>query len=214
MTVRFGDCLLARDQRQLLRDGQPTALTPKGYQLLELLLEKRPAAVSKAEIHDRLWPDTFVSEVNLPALINEIRAAIGDDAREPRYVRTVRGFGYAFSGDAVEEGESRPRGGLSGHCLFWEERELRLREGRNVVGRGAEADVRVDAASVSRRHACLVVTGPRVEVEDLDSKNGTLVGEARVEGRRALEDGDEVRLGSVRLVYRRMHDSRPTATIG
>ncbi len=213
MTLRFGDCLLAPDRRQLLRDGQPTTLTPKGYQLLELLLERRPAAVSKAEIHDRLWPDTFVSEVNLPALINEIRAVTGDDARTPRYVRTVRGFGYAFCGEAVEEGEDRPRGAASGHCLFWDERELRLREGRNVIGRGTEADLRVDATSVSRRHACIVVKGPQAELEDLESKNGTFVGGDRLEGRRALDDGNEIRLGSVRLVYRRLHDSRPTATI-
>jgi DNA-binding winged helix-turn-helix (wHTH) protein len=99
VSVRFGDCELDTGARELRRAGRAVALAPKAYQLLELLVEQRPKAVSKREIHDRLWPSTLVSEANLSALIFEIRAALGDDARRPRYVRTVRGFGYAFCGE-------------------------------------------------------------------------------------------------------------------
>ena len=55
-----------------------------------------PKAVSKADIHSRLWPDIHVSEPNLGNLVVELRAALGDDARRPRIIRTVARFGYAF----------------------------------------------------------------------------------------------------------------------
>src|SRR5438093_1246856 len=101
VSVRFGECVLDKEARQLLRGGSAVPLTAKAFQLLELLVEKQPKAVAKTEIHDRLWPSTFVSEVNLARLIFEVRAAVGDDARRPRYIRTVRGFGYALCADVV-----------------------------------------------------------------------------------------------------------------
>lgn len=61
-------------------------------------MSARPNPIAKTELFERLWPDTFVSEANLASLVKEIRAAIGDDARAPRYIRTVHRFGYAFSG--------------------------------------------------------------------------------------------------------------------
>jgi len=78
VTAWFGEYALDDSRRELLHRGAPVHLTPKAYALLQLLLERRPAAVSKAEIHDRIWPGTFVSEVNLATLVFEIRAAVGD----------------------------------------------------------------------------------------------------------------------------------------
>ena len=98
MSWRFGECELDRSTRELTRAGQPVPLTPKALQLLELLLEHHPAVVSREQIRDALWPDTIVSESNLASLVWELRSAIGDSPRG-RFVRTVRGFGYAFSGD-------------------------------------------------------------------------------------------------------------------
>jgi TolB-like protein/Tfp pilus assembly protein PilF len=86
----------------LLRGGQPVHLTPKAFQLLGFLLEVRPRAVPKPELQEKLWPSTFVSEGNLATLIKEARVAIGDNARQPLYIRTVHGYGYAFAG-AVQE---------------------------------------------------------------------------------------------------------------
>ena len=108
VTTGFGDTL-DEARRELLLRGAAVHLTPKAYELLRLLLERRPAAVSKAEIHDRIWPGTFVSDVNLATLAFEIRTAIGDDPQAPRYIRTVRGFGYAFCEDvAAQPGVGRP----------------------------------------------------------------------------------------------------------
>src|SRR5262245_760478 len=93
----------------LLRGGTEAPLSPKAFQLLELLLERRPNAVSKSEIQERLWPKTFVSEGNLTVLMAEIRKALGDSGASPRFIRTVHGFGYAFSGDVTETRERRQR---------------------------------------------------------------------------------------------------------
>ena len=106
MSWRFGECELDRATRELTRDGRPVPLTPKALLLLELLLERHPGVVSREEIRDALWPDTVVSESNVASLVWELRSAIGDTP-PGRFVRTVRGFGYAFSGDVQPLG---PRG--------------------------------------------------------------------------------------------------------
>ena len=103
MRVVFGEFAVDSATRQLLRGGESRPLEPKAFELLELLVRRRPAAVPKTEIRDQLWPDTFVSESSLTGLVAQIRHALGDDSRRPRFVRTVYGFGYAFLALAEEE---------------------------------------------------------------------------------------------------------------
>ncbi|HYO78522.1 MAG TPA: winged helix-turn-helix domain-containing protein [Thermoanaerobaculia bacterium] len=105
MRLLFGDCTFDSESRTLTRDGESVRMTGKAFQLLELLLAARPKPIEKSELFSRLWPDTFVSEANLASLVKEIRSAIGDDARAPRFVRTVHRFGYAFSGAVTETPE-------------------------------------------------------------------------------------------------------------
>lgn len=105
MRLLFGDCTFDSDSRTLTRNGESVRMTGKAFQLLELLLAARPNPIEKTELFSKLWPDTFVSEANLASLVKEIRAAIGDDARAPRFVRTVHRFGYAFSGTVTETPE-------------------------------------------------------------------------------------------------------------
>ena len=105
MKIRFGECVLDTEERVLHRGGQPVHLTPKAFQLLGFLLEVRPRAVPKSELQEKLWPATFVSEGNLATLIKEARVAIGDSARQPLYIRTVHGYGYAFAGTVQETTE-------------------------------------------------------------------------------------------------------------
>ena len=62
MSLRFGDLELDQERRQLLSSGQPVPLEPKGYELLCLLVERRPRALSRAQIRDVIWPGTFISE--------------------------------------------------------------------------------------------------------------------------------------------------------
>jgi len=78
--LRLGDLTFDGESRQLLRGVEEVHLSPKAFELLKILIDERPRAMSKQELHERLWPDTFVSEVNLASLIAEIRAALGEPA--------------------------------------------------------------------------------------------------------------------------------------
>lgn len=200
MKLRFGDMTFDGGRRLLLRGPEVVHVSPKAFQLLELLLARRPDAVSKAEIQEALWPRTFVSETNLPALVNEVRNALGDHARGAEFVRTVHGFGYAFEARVHEPGPSETA--AFRHVLLWGSAEIALPEGPSVIGRERVADVWIGHPSVSREHARITVEGGAAFVEDLGSRNGTLRGDEPVTGRVALADGDELRLGNVLLVYR------------
>jgi DNA-binding winged helix-turn-helix (wHTH) protein len=79
MRIQFGAFVLDRATRQLCMGNVPQRLQGHAFQLLELLAERRPAAVSKQEIRDRLWPDTFVSDSTLSSLAAQVRRALGRD---------------------------------------------------------------------------------------------------------------------------------------
>ena len=102
---RFGPFVLDADRRQLERDGRSIALQPKVFSTLLYLVENRTRAVSKEELLEALWPDSFVTEGVLTRSIKQVRAALDDDARQPEYVRTVPRIGYHFIGEAAKEGE-------------------------------------------------------------------------------------------------------------
>ncbi len=213
MRLHFGEFTLDRATRQLLQAGEERHLEPKAFELLDLLLERRPEAVSKSTIHDDLWPNTFVSESNLTDLVAQVRQALGDRPRKPRFIRTVHGFGYAFSGEALEE---RPRAGrrqLSPRVI-WEQQTIALEPGENVIGRADDTAVRIDAPGVSRHHARIVVTGSEVTLEDLGSKNGTFLHEQRLGAAAVLHDGDSFRLGRLLLVFRNKGQPQATRTEG
>jgi DNA-binding winged helix-turn-helix (wHTH) protein len=203
--VEFGDITFDTERRQLSKRGEPVHLSRKAYQLLALLVEKRPNALSKFEIHEVLWPKTFVAESNLRALVNEVRAAVGDSGKKPAVIRTVYGFGYAFSG-ASRAAAAAPRDAHPTviHRLRSGSDEVELRDGENVLGRDRTAQVWIGDESVSRRHACITVSGETALLEDLGSKNGTFRGEESATGPLPLRNGDEVRVGTVVLRYKRV----------
>lgn len=204
------------ETRQLLRDGQPVTLSPKAFHLLEILIEHRPKALSKAQLHDRLWPNTFVVEANLSNLIGEVRRAFDDDRREPRFIRTVHRFGYAFVGEA---GEARPADRSSADrssivCrVLWAGGSATLREGDQVIGRDPDAAVFLDSPRVSRRHAVLHLRNGEASLQDLGSKNGTSVSGRPVNGTAQLTDGDVIRIGVVELTFRLLRPQLPTETV-
>jgi len=207
MRVRFGDVVFDSEMRQLRRGEAVIDLPPKALLLLEVLLEQRPKPVSKQALQDRLWPDTFVTESSLARLIAELRQAVGDEVREPRLIRTVHRFGYAFAGEV--EALGAPRAGSTGaSCwLVWRDRDYPLAEGDNLLGRGDDCVLALPSGKVSRRHARIRVARGEAVLEDLGSKNGSYVDGRRIVGPTPLGDGDEVRLGSVLVVFR----SRPVA---
>ena len=212
MTLRFGECVFDPETRELFRAGETVHLAPKSYRLLEQLLEQRPKAISKEKLLELLWPGTFVSEGNLTRIVAELRDAIGDDAREPRLIRTIHGFGYAFQGGTA----ASPRTAAAGPVfkLIWGDREIALAEGENVLGRDPLSFVCVDVASVSRHHARIVVEGEVATLEDLGSKNGTFLRGRKLGKPASLRDGDEIRIGTVPMRLRRFGPDGSTETAG
>ena len=202
MRIRFGPFIVDFDTRQVTQGDREIHLTPKAFDLLVLLLNERPKVLSKEALQQRLWPETFVAEANLSNLVAEIRGALGDRRRAPRFIRTAHGFGYAFSGEAISEGRADETQTGSASCwLEWGKRRIPLSPGENVVGRDADVEVRLDASTVSRRHARLVVTAESTALEDFGSKNGTFRGDERVTSPVALADGDAIRIGSLLVTF-------------
>ena len=215
MRIRFEDCVLDLGTREVVRGDRPVRLSPKAFDLLQILVENRPNAVSKDQIHTSIWPDTFVADGNLANLVSELREALGDDAHEPRIIRTVPRFGYSFPAKTDESSAptSPPPPDATSCRVVWGGKETALAEGENLIGRDEHAAVRIDHASVSRYHARIVIDGFAARLEDLGSKNGTHLGERKIEGAAAaLRDGDAIRLGSVVLTFRRSGSDAATET--
>jgi DNA-binding winged helix-turn-helix (wHTH) protein len=201
--VRFGEFTFDGDTRRLIKGGAEIHLSPKAFELLLILVRNRPKALSKADLQARLWPDTFVTEANLPGLVKEIRHALGDDPRHPCFVRTLHGFGYAFDAP-VEDAAPQSATGTTDTTTYWilGEGRIRLAEGTNILGRDADATIWFDRPGVSRLHARIVVGAGGATLEDLGSTNGTWLRGERIAAPTPLHDGDDIRLGPVVVTFR------------
>jgi DNA-binding winged helix-turn-helix (wHTH) protein len=204
MRLLFADFVLDSGTRQLRRGEEERHLGPKAFELLELLLRHRPNVVARERIRETLWPGTFVSESTLATVIGEVRAALDDEPRAPRFLRTVHGVGYAFCGEARQQGPSPARGSAAALSfrILYDDREITLRPGENLLGRAEEGVLWIDSPSVSRRHARIRVEDGRATLEDLGSKNGTYWRGQRISTPVLLWDGDEIRLGKIPLTLR------------
>jgi DNA-binding winged helix-turn-helix (wHTH) protein len=213
--LRFGEYEIDSDTRLLLKAGKPMDLTPKAFQLLELLIRRRPAIVSKREILGALWPDTYVSEANVSNLVSEIRTTIKDAARRPQYIRTSHGAGYAFCGTAIECAAPSPPGlaALTNCSLVGSAGTFSLFEGTQVLGRGDDCDLVLASPVVSRQHARIHVSGETVVIEDLRSRNGTFVRGKRIGTPVSLYNDDVVCIGNITLRFRVIDPSRTTDTL-
>jgi DNA-binding winged helix-turn-helix (wHTH) protein len=101
---RFSDFTLSTRKRLLIRNGQQLPLIPRYLDLLIFLIERRRDAVHRREIFDRVWSDVIVSDSALSQAIRTLRRTLGDDPREPRFIRTVSRHGYQFTcPDVIEE---------------------------------------------------------------------------------------------------------------
>ena len=103
---RFGDFTVSPRRRILTHGGEERPLIPRYFDLLVFLIERRDQAVHRRDIFDRVWNDVVVSDSALSQAIRTIRRTLGDDPREPRFIRTVSRHGYRFVfTDLVEEAE-------------------------------------------------------------------------------------------------------------
>jgi DNA-binding winged helix-turn-helix (wHTH) protein len=218
--ITFSRFTVDSGRRQLIADGQEILLSPKAFDLLWLLIERRPNVVGKATLMDRIWPDVEVVDANLAVLISEIRKALSDSPQQQLYIRTAARIGYAFCGD-VAEGGPQPhlvdrRETASRFWLATNEKTYVLADGFNVIGRDPTCHVCLDGSGVSRRHATIHIDSStrRATLEDSGSTNGTFLRRTRVDGRTHLTDGDVIDIGDVELTFRmRAGDNRPTERI-
>ncbi|HEY0875628.1 MAG TPA: winged helix-turn-helix domain-containing protein [Vicinamibacterales bacterium] len=224
MKVRFHSFVLDTGPRELLQEAgsqgsrqqlaRPVHLSPKAFDILQILVERRPNVVSKETLMTEVWPDKLVEEANLAIAVGEIRKALGDDSKAPAIVVTVPRRGYRFAAEVVD---LDPRASADGDTylrwwLTWKEKTLPLREGENLVGRHPASAVWINATSVSRTHARIVVSGGTAVIEDCGSRNGTLVEGRKITGRHTLVDGDTVVLGSETVVFRQWSDEGAAGT--
>lgn len=216
LSILFGSHELDLDRRLLLHGSEELHVSRKAFELLRMLVERAPVALSKNEIHDLIWPGTFVSETALAGLIAELRSALHDDAHEPHVIRTVHGFGYSCIAPIRSPAQTAPASPSSTagrFRLLLLGREVSLAAGENVVGRDALAMVYIEDASVSRRHALLHIDSDTARLEDLGSKNGTFVNGTPLHGSVSLDNGDVVAIGVVQAVFRETASASPTVTV-
>jgi DNA-binding winged helix-turn-helix (wHTH) protein len=205
---RFGSFELDAGRRQLFSHGSEIHLTPKAFDLLALLIDAAPDVVPKGDLHARLWPNGAVSDSTLVGLVKEIRRALSDRDGKAPLIRTAHRVGYAFNAP-VDRAAQRSR---VSRWLVAGKRRIALVDGENVIGRDPEANVSLEHATVSRRHASVVVGDTSAVLEDLDSKNGTTIGGARLTAAVTLRNGDRFACGDVLITYRESSVGLPTAT--
>jgi DNA-binding winged helix-turn-helix (wHTH) protein len=215
--VRFGLFTLDMDRRLLMRNEVDVHLTPKAFDLLALLIQEAPRVLRKAELHERLWAGTFVSDATLVGLVKEIRRALNDRDATSRLIRTAFGVGYAFSGHVQNspstEHQRRPEVGEGSWWIVAGSRKIPLGQGEHFIGRDPASTVWLDVPGVSRHHARIVIDGNAASVEDLNSKNGTKLREQVVTGSSPLHDGDRIQLGPILVVFHASASGLSTATV-
>ena len=99
----FADFRLNKAERQLLRGGQPLSITPRAFDLLVVLVEHHGRLVTKNELMESVWADSFVEEANLNVNISTLRKALGQNS----FIETVPKKGYRFVSNVLEVGDDR-----------------------------------------------------------------------------------------------------------
>jgi DNA-binding winged helix-turn-helix (wHTH) protein len=214
--IRFGPFTVDSQTRQLRLNQAEIHLSPKAFDLLWILLERRPQVLGKAELHTRIWPDTHVGDANLNVLMGEVRKAIADKAERPQFIRTLHGVGYAFCGNAedLDEPAATAETRKTRFWLAWRNQTFPLAEGDNIIGRDPQCSVWLDVSGVSRQHARIRIDSAAgtVALEDLNSTNGTFLRRSQIRERQPLADGDVIEIGSVELRFREWSRDKPRET--
>ena len=106
--LHFGPFTLDRAAGQLRRDGELVAMRPKAFDLLLALASRPGALVSKDELLDTVWGRRFITEGVIKTVVGELRTALGDDPKQPRWIETVARRGYRFAATAAVASAAGP----------------------------------------------------------------------------------------------------------
>lgn len=199
MLFRIGSCEVDCERRRILRDGEERPLSRKAFDLLVVLIDERPKVVSKDELIQKIWTDTFVADANLAILIGDVRAALGDSAQEPRMIKTHHRVGYSFVGEITEVLSASPATDRQpAFVLVSGKRRILLYDGTTaMLGRDTTCEIVVDHPSVSRFHARLKVAAEVLTVEDNNSKNGTRVDNRKLSEAEVVHSGQKITFGTL-----------------
>lgn len=104
----FGQFCLDTEERVLLKDGEHIQLTPKVFETLLLLVQNQGRILSKEEMLNTIWQDSFVEESNLAFNIRKLRQALGDDKGSPTFIETIPRRGYRFKAEVKEVLQESP----------------------------------------------------------------------------------------------------------
>jgi DNA-binding winged helix-turn-helix (wHTH) protein len=211
MAYRFGPFLYDPVSSGLLREGAEIPLTHKSRELLLLFLHNPARLLTLEDITERVWPDTAVTDDAVRFQIGELRRAFG--AAGEAFIRTIRSEGYRWEAPVRAEAHRPTRPASSDgegkrperrRLLLLKSGEIPLVEGENMIGRDPDAALWIDHPSVSRHHARIVIVGGKVAIEDMGSKNGTFLNGKRIARSCSLSDGDQLRIGPQKMVFRSM----------
>ncbi len=208
---RLADWWVRPQLNRLELAGDHVHVEPKVMDLLVFLAGRPKEVISKDEIIETVWEGQFISDSALTRTVADLRRALGDDVRSPRFIATISKRGYrlvaavtsepaASSGDDARPARVLAVGGA--FALTWEDRTVALAEGEHFIGRAPEGLVSIASRKVSRRHARIVVTSRAAKLEDLGSKNGTYLNDRRIEGGVELAHGDAIQVGPAKLIFK------------
>lgn len=199
---RLGEWLVQPSLNRLTRGSQAVRLRPKLVDLLVFLVTNAGKVVAKETILHEVWAREFLAESVLSRTVAELREVLGDDARSPRFIENVpkRGYRLIAPVERCDPGSRASDENVTCIIVYGDQR-IALCAGEHLIGRAPDVAVVLSFSDVSRHHARLVVREGDAVLEDLGSKNGTLVNRERVVGSRALQHGDEIRIGPVLLRF-------------
>jgi DNA-binding winged helix-turn-helix (wHTH) protein len=211
--ARFGSFEVDLTTRELRRNGVRLRLQPQPVAVLAALVERPGDLMTREELRSKLWPgDVFIDfDHALNKAVSKLRAALDDEGDRPQFIETLAGRGYRFIAPVLAEGHSGSKPILA--RLLYQSRTVSLPTGTHVIGREEGLIARIDSATVSRRHAKLVLRAGAATIEDLRSKNGTRVNDRRIASPTELADGDRFRIGSIVITFR-TNAAFSTETVG
>jgi DNA-binding winged helix-turn-helix (wHTH) protein len=201
-SFRLGEWLVEPELSRISNGSTTTHLRAKVMGLLMTLAGRPGQVFSKQELLDAVWPAVVVADGSLSVTVAELREALGDDSTDPRYIETIPRRGYRMIAPVAPLDVDRVQPAGSRLWLIGAGVDLVLHQGENLIGRAPDAHVWIKSPKISRRHARITVDGDRAVVEDLGSKNGTFVGDVRVDGPTPLGHADQIRLGQLAALLR------------
>ncbi len=213
--LRVGEWSVEANANLIVRGAESVRLEPRVMNLLVFLATNAGEVISKDQIVDAVWDGAFISESALTRTIADLRKALGDDARNPRYLETISKRGYrlvAVVGHDADESVASVPDSRSRFMIVWNGRAHRIDGREFLLGRDPDCSLCISSNLVSRRHARLVLTSRGATIEDLGSRNGTRVNATLIDSPKELSEGDEIRIGSETLVFRDAESPATTHT--